>query len=117
MQKLYDKIEKTLETYPETRNSDIALMIKVWKNFHGVEDSVKLEKLYDLPTHESVKRLRARIQNDENRFLPTSEKVRKQRSILEERWKTYLGYSTMTPELHKEVGEQGLMFSRRMVGL
>ena len=100
MLKLKDKILYCLERYPETRNSDIKLTNAVWYTYYEkylikVDDqlAVKLTDLYELPREDDVKRIRAKIQNDENKFLPTDEAVRKQRRINETKWRNYLGYN------------------------
>ena len=89
---LKQKVETILREQPETRNSDIALTIAIWKRYYGVEDSITLNRLYDLPREDNVKRIRAVFQNDNNHFLPTSEEVRKKRGIEESKWREYLGY-------------------------
>ena len=95
--KLQDKIEYCLNKYPETRNSDIKLTNAVWIEFHNskllvvegaifTQYAVKLTELYDLPSQDDVKRIRAKIQNNLHKFLPTSEEVIKQRRIKEKYW-------------------------------
>ena len=104
MKHLKEQINWCLENIPETRNSDIKLTSAVWVRYYSnflFKDNndkwcVKLLNLYELPTEDHVKRIRAKIQNEENKFLPTDAKVRKQRKINEEKWRTYLGYN---PEL------------------
>lgn len=81
-----------LRDYPQTRNSDITLMIVLWKEFFGVRDSVDILRLYDLPREDRIKRIRARIQNEKNMYLPTSWEVAKQRKIEESKWRSFLGY-------------------------
>jgi hypothetical protein len=90
---LKDKILYCLEKYPESRNSDIKLTNAVWYEFHNskvrVIDKklyVMLEDLYQLPKEDNVKRWRAKIQNVEHHFLPTSEAVCKARKIEEFWW-------------------------------
>ena len=109
IKKLADKIEYCLNHYPETRNSDIALTIKIWEIFHarfivankGGVKWVKLADLYSLPREDNVKRIRAKIQspkkfmrthsyNDLPRYLPTERTVRRKRKINEDTWKTFL---------------------------
>ncbi len=92
--KLQDKIEYCLQKYPESRNSDIKLTNSIWFEFHShklFKDeqgdlTVKLKNLYDLPREDNIKRIRAKVQNTEHKFLPTLEKIRKQRKILEIWW-------------------------------
>lgn len=95
------KVEHCLEFYPETRNSDIKLTNCIWfvyykgllfKDNNG-KWSVNLLNLYDLPREDNVKRIRARIQNEEMRFLPTILAVVRKRRINEEAWRVALGYN------------------------
>ena len=94
------KVLAVLESNPETRNSDIALTIELWRRYYpntiligtsGVE-GVRLKDLYDLPREDNVKRVRAQIQNVEHLYLPTSWEVAKQRKINEDRLREAMGY-------------------------
>lgn len=101
-QSLRSQVEQTLECYPETRNSDIALTIQIWHSFYssylqldnrGKEyASIQLLFLYELPREDNIRRLRAQIQNQEKEYLPTSWEIAKQRGINEDVWKKSLGY-------------------------
>lgn len=95
---LKKQVEYIMRKFPETRNSDILLMIELWKEYHpsyikkgsSGELGIWLVDLYKLPTQESIKRVRAIIQNVEGRMLPTSQKVRKVRKIKEAEWLEYV---------------------------
>lgn len=98
---LKKKVLFCLEKYPETRNCDRTLCLQIIKEFYsyaiikgqsGKEEYIPLKYYYSIPTHESVKRIRAKIQNKEFRFLPTDIKVVKKRRINEDRWRKELGY-------------------------
>jgi len=98
--KLKEQVLDCLQNYPDTRNSDIKLTNSIWykyypdkiqKNDKG-ELTVKLLDLYNLPREDNVKRIRAIIQNNEGRFLPTDLEVIKQRRINEHKWRKELGY-------------------------
>lgn len=106
IRKLKEKILYCLEHYPETRNSDIKLTNCIWVQYYqdnlffkDEEDtsyiSVKLIDIYDLPSEDNVKRLRAIIQNDKlnPKFPPTDIEVFKQRRINEKLWKEEMSYS------------------------
>ena len=93
------KVERILEIREHTRDSDLRLMIEIWKEFYGDYIShidgilyVKLPDLSFLPRESTVKRIRAKIQNEEGRFLPTSWEVAKLRGIEEIKWRKALGY-------------------------
>ena len=87
---LKEMILHCLEKHPNTRNSDIGLTLMIWWIFYNDkikmidgEAYIHLKSLYDIPREDSVKRIRANIQNIEGKFLPTSEAVRKARRIKE----------------------------------
>ena len=97
--KLEEEIRFCLKEYPQTRNSDIELTIRIWQTFYPTKlilrekDSryyVAVRDLFDLPREDNVKRLRARIQNELGEFLPTDINVVRQRRINEEKWREYL---------------------------
>lgn len=90
-----------LEAVPESRDSDIRLMLELWQRYYPKyikkgstgEAGVWLKDLYELPREDNVKRVRAQIQNVEKRFLPTSWAVAKQRKINEDVWRVAMGYA------------------------
>jgi hypothetical protein len=92
------QVRYCLEKFPATRNSDITLTQQLWMTFHkGVllfseqyGYCAQLTKLFDLPREDNVKRVRAKIQNTEFLFLPTSLGVAKKRGWHEEDWLKYL---------------------------
>lgn len=87
-----------LMKYREARDSDITLLHKVWETYYAKylkmgkdgEVGVYLKDMFNLPTHDNIKRLRAIIQNVEGRYLPTSLEVAKQRKINEGVWNAYI---------------------------
>ena len=95
MKQLKHQVEKCLSTFPESRNSDIALTILIWQHFHGVGESLDLRQLYFLPTQESVKRIRAQF-NQHGKYLPTDPVVAKARDRMQESVKKDLGYPDRT---------------------
>lgn len=98
---LKDQIEYVLDKYPKTRNSDIGLTATIWqvyyqdKVFQNGEGlvCVRLRDLNYLPREDAIKRIRAKIQNEEMKFLPTELAVVKKRRINEEAWRTAMGYT------------------------
>lgn len=85
------QIEKVLETMEEARNDDKVLAIEVWRNYLPESRTiVTFEEVLRLPSQEAINRIRRKIQNDEKRFLPTDEKIRKRRKISEKEWLEYL---------------------------
>lgn len=114
---LKTRILKILQDYPKSRDSDAWLTIKLWCVFYPSriirkeadcicapgsetlncpkhtgkegEPMIRLKDIMDLPREDHVKRIRAIIQNEEHKFLPTSWEVAKQRKINETDWKEY----------------------------
>lgn len=87
---LKTKVEIVLEKFPSTRNSDVDLVIRVWKVFHPEhisEGYISLSSLFELPREDTIKRIRAAIQNKDGRFLPTDWNVAKKRGINETVWR------------------------------
>ena len=100
---LKEKVLYCLEKDKESRNSDIRLTQTIWwiyhkhKIFKGEDGdySVKLKELFDLPREDNIKRVRAIIQNEENKFLPTRIEVVKKRKLNEERWRNYINENNL----------------------
>ena len=85
-----------LQASEANRNSDIDLMLWIWEHYYNVtEQNFTFSKLYELPTQENIKRYRARIQNEEGMYLPTSDTIRRKRNQLRSKWKTDLGYGSI----------------------
>lgn len=105
--RLKNMVEQVLAENPkyngaEARNSDVALMIIIWQRWYGVSDKpdgiVHVRRLFDLPREDNVKRVRAKIQNEEHKYLPTNPDVLIKRGILEEYWQDALGYNLTKDE-------------------
>ena len=106
------QILKVLEEVPESRNSDVKLTIEIWMRYYS-EHLVKgeksgryavlLEELFHIPREDIIKRLRARIQNDQMKFLPTTLEVAKQRKISEEVWRKYMGQGDVYGRLERVI--------------
>lgn len=115
--RLKNMVEQVLRDNPkyqgvEARNSDVALMVLVWQRWYGVSDKpdgiVHVRRLFDLPREDNVKRVRAKIQNEEHKYLPTNPDVLIKRGILEEYWEDALGYNLTKEEWqrhHKTAAE------------
>lgn len=98
IKKLDSKVRYCLRNDDKSRNSDIRLTQFIWWNFY--RESLKeidgvfyvaLGKLFDLPREDNIKRIRAKIQNEEKLYLPTDPAVAKKRGWLEDGWRGYLG--------------------------
>ncbi len=92
---LKKQIEYILEGSEKARNSDKWLTWRVWTKFYGFNGSLTWEKFESLPDEDDIKRIRAKIQNDEKKYLPTEWSVAKKRKWNKERWELFLGYTLM----------------------
>jgi len=72
------------------RNDDRWLMWRVWKDFDKISVYIPYEDMKKLSLPGSVVRIRAMIQNDEKKFLPTRPEIRDARRISEEQWREWL---------------------------
>lgn len=106
--RIRDMVEAVLRNIPESRNSDITLMIEVWRRYHNkklltfthlVGDFVSTSSLYDLPREDNIKRIRAAF-NAEGKYYPTDWKVAKKRGLKEDEWRNILGYPSKAETLH-----------------
>ncbi len=97
---LKGQVEAMLHSQEETRNNDITLTLAIWQKFYPHlirkgstgEPGVWLRDIFKLPREDNVKRVRAKFQNEENKYLPTDPKVREARGIEEDKWRAHLGY-------------------------
>lgn len=100
-----EMVEACLRNIPETRNSDVTLMIEIWKRYFphklfSVERlAVRLSDLYDLPREDNIKRVRAQF-NSEGKYYPTDWKVAKARGLKEDEWRVALGYPAKEATVH-----------------
>lgn len=97
--KLETQLRAILKEDERSTNSDIRLTQMHWYRNHrhairmiDGEPFINLKRLYDVTSQDSIKRVRAHIQNDLNEYLPTDPAVRKKRKISEQAWQEYLGY-------------------------
>lgn len=99
---LTDRVGYCLRNFPDTRDSDITLMIRIWRTFYsgtlkgipapnGLLEAVLLKDLYELPREDAIKRVRAKF-NEDGRYYPTSWEVAQTRGLKEDRWRNALGY-------------------------
>ena len=99
---LKNKVRKMLSLYPETRNSDITLTIRIWNEYFpkriilNTRDNrqyVALDDLFELPREDHIKRVRAKIQNEEGKYLPTEWKVAEKRGIEQDKWHKAMAFN------------------------
>ena len=97
---LRKQILHTLEVDKSSRNSDIRLTQMIWYLFYreklvpiGDSLAIKIKDLFELPREDSIKRIRAKIQNEEHLFVPTDEKIALKRGFDNvQEWRSFLGY-------------------------
>ena len=97
--KTKDMVESILRNLPETRNSDIALTIEIWRKYYPSlikkgntgQEGVWLKDIFDLPREDNIKRERAKL-NALGKYYPTDWKVAKARGLKEDLWRVENGY-------------------------
>lgn len=93
------EVERVLREYPATRESDQLLAWCVYQQFYGIGETITKSQFLDiLPSFETIRRTRQKIQNDLGKYLPKDPVVRRRRG-LEDEWKDALQYD-MFPDLH-----------------
>lgn len=98
---LRKQVEHTLSTDEKSRNSDKWLTWRIWTDFYEFDGSLTWEKFESLPDEDDIKRIRAKIQNDERKYLPTEWIVAKKRKWNKQRWELFLGYTLMDSGQYK----------------
>lgn len=101
IKKLKNAIEDILERYPKARDSDQWLTLKIWQEYFPTRVitlpdgtiAIRFKDIMEMPREDNVKRIRAKIQNEEGKWLPTTWEVAKQRKILESVWRNYVNYN------------------------
>ena len=93
-------VETELSKNEKARNDDRYLTLLIWWRYfpeyfimHECKHYIKADAVLSLPREDNVKRLRAKIQNEEHKFLPTDPEVRRKRGISEEVWLKYCTYN------------------------
>lgn len=95
---LKTKVEYCLQNYPETRDNDITLFIKLIKSYpcynkflypssgYSNDDStIRLKDLYELPKQEDVARIRRKF-NQHGKYKTENEEVIRLRQEAEKEW-------------------------------
>ena len=86
-----DEVKYILAHYDLARENDLFLVFLYLKKFMGLEmPPLERAHLNHASICESVRRVRQKIQNEDNLFLPNSPDVRRRRRIKEEKWKEWV---------------------------
>lgn len=91
LDKISQKVSEILRRFPEARNSDKKLFWLLIQEYYGVGQFIDDKKFFQLPSFESIRRVRQKIQQ-ELLFPPTDWRVAKQRKWEEREWQKALGY-------------------------
>lgn len=99
--KITKAVVQVLESDPESRNDDRRLTFKVLQQLKGESKTnilvLKIGELWKLPAFATIARVRAVLQNNLNKYLPTVLEVRKKRRISEQAWLTYITGTPVFP--------------------
>lgn len=101
---LVEQVKYILRIIPASRNSDITLTLEIWKRFYPSltfdterGKAILIGNLFNLPREDNIKRVRARFQNVERKYLPTEPQIFLARAKLSEEWREFLGYRKRNP--------------------
>ena len=92
LSKVKEKVFLELVNRPETRNDDRLLFAKVYEDYYGIKDEPFFEVMMrrDLPSFESIRRCRAKIQAA-NSWLRPNEAVQEFRDENEAEYYSFMG--------------------------
>lgn len=108
-----------LNNYPDTRNSDITLLLKYWEYFDSdIYDgsSISPRDLYRLTPQASITRARARIQNQLRLFHASPEVRRRRGTLAEEEREKAIEQSASYPVFAVFADESGKTQAHLIVG-
>ena len=85
--KVSDMVWQTLMIHPETRSSDRELILNLYSDFYGIfsEPFYKVMDRTDLPSFESIRRCRQKIQAEDEELRAVPE-VEDERIAQQEEW-------------------------------
>lgn len=97
-----------LATNPKSRNNDILLTQLVWEDYYPQfitrdvlgDPMIYLRDLYAVPNQDDIKRIRAKIQNEDRLYLPTDINIFIKRAKNSKEWRTFLGYKPEWKDEH-----------------
>lgn len=100
MSSIKSQVMSCLNGCMKCREDDVHLTMHIWVKHYGSKvhndeghPYVYLSDIGKLPREDRVKRIRAKIQNEEHQYLPGNPEVRRKRNIGESEWRQYLGYN------------------------
>ena len=93
---LTKKVAKVLREYPHARDDDNFLIAILYRNYYGVGSGSFFEtmvnmKTYDVPSPESITRIRRKLQEQYPILYGASGQVRKERAREEKSYREFYG--------------------------
>jgi len=85
-----DGVLELMKSDERCRSDDKFLIWKFIREKAGIAIYIPFNDFGRMPSFESIRRIRAHIQNVEHVLLPTDENVRRRRRINEEEWRRWL---------------------------
>jgi hypothetical protein len=86
-----DRVKEILRQDNRARNSDLWLVLQVWRLCNKVNFYIPYDKIQDLTAFETISRVRRQIQNKEGLYPPTDKAVLINRGIKQEIYHKYYG--------------------------
>jgi hypothetical protein len=118
MKALKERVRNILMNYSDTRNSDDAICIQLWKTYYpqlivegrdsfmgSRKDMIYLKSMFDLPSHSDISRARRHVVEHDPTLKPTDPVVIRERRKREDKVKSDLGYKTLAERESELLGE------------
>lgn len=99
-----EKVRHVLTNHEDARNDDDLLIWIVKKHVDGANLN-DFREYKETTNAETIRRVRAKVQNDDGELLPTDAEVLKKRSIREERIKEYFSMASETRQEWKRLND------------
>lgn len=84
LRKAKEIVEECLAEDIRCRNDDLWLILKVWQKKQHINIFIPYERLNEMISAETIRRIRQKIQNEDKKFVPTNEDVIRRRKKKEE---------------------------------
>ncbi len=111
------RVAIVLNHFPETRDSDIKLLVHYWRAFAGWDGRpISEQDLYELPKLTSLVRARAKIQNQLELFQASATVKRRRHTLEEEERESALTTPARSPSVTIFADESGKTESNLIVG-
>jgi hypothetical protein len=84
LRKAKEIVEECLSEDIRCRNDDLWLILKVWQKKQHINIFIPYERLHEMISAETIRRIRQKIQNEDKKFVPTDDNVIRRRKKKEE---------------------------------